>query len=122
MVSHSWQRKLAVTCAVVLVFDLFVPAAAFGPGKLAKSSALNNHAWLHGDISLLLLALPKSFLEGENYAFTELERLQIYFGNWLRDYSQIIDVKLLSLGIPESLLRAVVGAEVPVWEGARQQG
>lgn len=61
----------------------------------------------------MLLALPSGFREGENYGFTELERLQVYFGNWLRDYSQIIDIKLLSMGIPESLLRAVVsGAAV----------
>lgn len=108
MLTPSSLRKLAIICAIVFVFDLFVPAAAFGPGKIASGTILHNHAWLHGDISMLLLALPVSFKDGENYGFTELERLQVYYGNWLRDYSQIIDIKLLSLGIPESLLRAVV--------------
>ena len=36
-----------------------------------------------------------------------LDMKRVYFGNWLRDYSQIMDVKPLK-SVPEEVLRAIV--------------
>lgn len=59
---------------------LISPTYCFGAGHVPNDSPLKGHVFRHGDISTLITALPASFLTG--YAFTEHERLQIYFGNW----------------------------------------
>lgn len=87
---------------------LATPAAAFGAGDIPSDEGLNGHVWRHGDIATaVLLVLPISF--ETKYKFTKLETMTVYFGNWLRDYSQVVDVSLLKTGVSESLLRAVVG-------------
>lgn len=65
---------------VLIIYLLVSPANAFGAGHVPADSPLAGHVFRHGDISTLITALPVSFLTG--YAFTEHERLQIYFGNW----------------------------------------
>ncbi|KAE9370101.1 heterokaryon incompatibility Het-C [Stipitochalara longipes BDJ] len=84
---------------------LIGPVSAFGAGDVPNDSNLDGHVWRHGDIANLLLKLPISFVT--NYAFTKLELKQVYFGNWLRDYSQLIDTKLLSY-LPEPVLRTII--------------
>ena len=48
---------------------------------------------------------------------TKLELNQVYFGNWLRDYSQLIDIRPLSV-LPEPLLRAIVSPLPDIYGGA----
>ncbi|KAH8738405.1 heterokaryon incompatibility Het-C [Ilyonectria robusta] len=91
---------------VLLVSLLFVgKASAFGAGEVAGTSDFNGFVWRHGDIVEVLRYLPASFIT--HYRFTLLERRQIYFGNWLRDFSQVIDTTCLE-NLPEPALRAIV--------------
>ncbi|KAJ3455964.1 hypothetical protein MRS44_017446 [Fusarium solani] len=91
---------------VVLVCLLFAGrASAFGAGEVAGASEFNGYVWRHGDIVEALRYLPASFVT--HYRFSTLERRQIYFGNWLRDFSQIIDTTGLE-NVPEPVLRAIV--------------
>ncbi|KAF3014260.1 hypothetical protein E8E14_010758 [Neopestalotiopsis sp. 37M] len=89
----------------VAVLVLATPAAAFGAGEVPPSSDFKGYVWRHGDITEVLKFLPASFLT--HYRFTQLQRKQIYFGNWLRDFSQVIDTTCLE-NIPEPILRAIV--------------
>jgi hypothetical protein len=81
------------------------PAFAFGAGEVPDSSPWDGYVWRHGDIEKILTVLPVSF--GTKYAFTKMQARQVYFGNWLRDYSQLLDTMLLSK-VHESILRGVV--------------
>ncbi|KAF7547250.1 hypothetical protein G7Z17_g7865 [Cylindrodendrum hubeiense] len=91
---------------ILLVCLLFVGrASAFGAGEVAGTSDFNGYVWRHGDIVEVLRYLPASFIT--HYRFTALERRQIYFGNWLRDFSQVIDTTCLE-NVPEPILRAIV--------------
>ncbi|KAM6529234.1 hypothetical protein FALCPG4_007381 [Fusarium falciforme] len=90
----------------VLVCLLFAGrASAFGAGEVAGASEFNGYVWRHGDIVEALRYIPASFVT--HYRFSTLERRQIYFGNWLRDFSQIIDTTGLE-NVPEPVLRAIV--------------
>jgi hypothetical protein len=91
---------------LLLLFAVFVnSASAFGAGSLPDDSNFKEFVWRHGDISEVLRYLPSSFLTG--VSFTKLQRRQIYFGNWLRDFSQVVDTVCLE-NIPEPVLRAIV--------------
>ncbi|KAI1335030.1 heterokaryon incompatibility Het-C [Xylariaceae sp. FL0016] len=90
---------------ILCIFLLISPASAFGAGEVPAGSEFKGYIWRHGDIGEVLQYLPVSFLT--NYRFTQLERKQIYFGNWLRDFSQVIDTTCLE-NVPEPILRAIV--------------
>ncbi|KAK8063509.1 heterokaryon incompatibility Het-C [Apiospora saccharicola] len=91
---------------VFLICALFAGGAtAFGAGSLPLTSEFNGYVWRHGDITEVLQYLPFSFVT--QHRFTQLQRKQIYFGNWLRDFSQVIDTTCLQ-NIPEPILRAIV--------------
>lgn len=93
-------------CSVCLVF-FCSPVAAFGAGNigaydlhvhpsplistiasLARIEGLN---WRHGDIEDTLLNILLSRAAGGKN-FSKLDVKRVYFGNWLRDYSQAVDV------------------------------
>ena len=81
MANHS---TLLLICLVALVL-LPSPAAAFGAGNIASLSAIEGHNWRHGDIEDMLKAV--AFLRGHKWTSMMIKR--VYFGNWLRDYSQV---------------------------------
>ena len=99
-------------CLLVGVCILIGPVRTFEAGDVPDDSHLDGHVWRHGEIANLLLKLPISFVT--NYAFTKLELTQAYFGNWLRDYSQLIDIKMLSL-LP--VLRAIISPPPGTYDG-----
>ncbi|KAI5289738.1 hypothetical protein KEM54_003300, partial [Ascosphaera aggregata] len=70
------------------------PAHAFGAGNIASISSVSGQKWRHGDIEDTLLTLALARCVGEK-RFTQLDVLRVYFGNWLRDYSQAVDVATL---------------------------
>ena len=82
----------------ITVLLLAHPAEAFGAGYVSRGSHLKATQFRHGDIAL---AVP--------LFATANRRLvkQIYFGNWLRDFSQLLDRSSLSL-VPRPVLRALV--------------
>lgn len=94
---------------LVCILFVFLAAAntvsAFGAGEVPNGSAFKEFVWRHGDIVEVLRFLPISFITRET--FTQLQRRQIYFGNWLRDFSQVVDTTCLE-NIPEPILRAIV--------------
>lgn len=85
------------------------PAHAFGAGNVPENSNLEGWVWKHGDIEDVLALVPVSFLT--RYGFTKLDILRVYFGNWLRDYSQVIEIMPLSK-IKEPTLRVIVRSEL----------
>lgn len=76
---------------IVLVVVLPPFAHAFGAGNIASTSKIEGQNWRHGDIedALLTLFIAKS---AGGKKFSKMDVKRVYFGNWLRDYSQAIDV------------------------------
>ncbi|KAJ6258995.1 LOW QUALITY PROTEIN: hypothetical protein Dda_5890 [Drechslerella dactyloides] len=79
------------------------PAAAFGAGNIASISKIEGRNFRHGDIEDVLKALL--FLKGGKWTSKQIKR--VYFGNWLRDYSQAVDVGTLK-GAPADTIRVLV--------------
>ncbi|CAK1364750.1 hypothetical protein CB0940_08399 [Cercospora beticola] len=94
-----------VAAVALICFCLLTCAHAFGAGEVPEDNEWLGYVWRHGDIGNLLPLLPVSFVS--NYAFTKLQAKQVYFGNWLRDFSQLLDTTCLDK-VHESILRAVV--------------
>lgn len=96
----------SILLLVVLICMVYAqPVSAFGAGEVPSGSDFKGFVWRHGDLAEVLKFLPASFATG--YRFTRLQRKQIYFGNWLRDFSQVIDTTCLE-NVPEPILRAIV--------------
>ncbi|KAI1819748.1 NIMA-interacting protein tinc [Xylaria intraflava] len=75
--------------AILLIFAR--PALAFGAGNIAGISKVEGQNWRHGDIEDTLLTILMARAVGGK-KFNKLMVSRVYFGNWLRDYSQAIDV------------------------------
>ncbi|KAF2868687.1 NIMA-interacting protein tinc [Massariosphaeria phaeospora] len=81
--------SLLLPCLILLVFWAR-PAQAFGAGNIASSAKIEGIKWRHGDIEDTLLTLLMSSRTGKKFSKMDVKR--VYFGNWLRDYSQAVDV------------------------------
>ncbi|KFY96550.1 hypothetical protein V498_02612, partial [Pseudogymnoascus sp. VKM F-4517 (FW-2822)] len=81
--------NLAIAVALLVLFAR--PAHAFGAGNIASTSVIEGTNWRHGDIEDTLLLLAMSRAAGGK-KFDKMSVSRVYFGNWLRDYSQAIDV------------------------------
>jgi len=57
----------------------------------ASLARIEGQNWRHGDIEDTLLNLLMSHAAGGK-KFGKLDVKRVYFGNWLRDYSQAVDV------------------------------
>lgn len=104
MSSNLTSFSSVLACCIIL-FLFCKPAHAFGAGNIPKGSNLDEWVWKHGDIGDVLALVPVSFLTRRG--FTKLDILRVYFGNWLRDYSQVIEIMPLSK-IKEPTLRVIV--------------
>ncbi|KAI1091564.1 Het-C-domain-containing protein [Rostrohypoxylon terebratum] len=76
---------------LVFLFAFARPALAFGAGNIAGISKVEGQNWRHGDIEDTLLTIMMARAAGGK-KFDKLMVSRVYFGNWLRDYSQAIDV------------------------------
>jgi hypothetical protein len=86
------SNSLIACLLVVLTLALLpTPAAAFGAGNVPSISKIENKAFLHGDVEDFLKTI--AFLKGKKWTSLLIKR--VYFGNWLRDYSQALDVGTL---------------------------
>jgi hypothetical protein len=87
-------------CLILLVFWAR-PTAAFGAGNIASLSAVEGQNWRHGDIEDTLLTLLISSQTGKKFSKMDVKR--VYFGNWLRDYSQAVDVGTVKMVSAEAI-------------------
>ncbi|KAI8817208.1 heterokaryon incompatibility protein Het-C-domain-containing protein [Fimicolochytrium jonesii] len=100
-----WMRTLV---ALLLATSC---VSAFDAGNVPPASALEGKAFRHGDIEDTLRDLrrrPKKHFWNFEEKFNSLDTERVYFGNWLRDYSQVIDVGTLSRHLPREALTLVV--------------
>ncbi|KAH8696627.1 HET-C domain protein HetC [Talaromyces proteolyticus] len=87
------SKGISPTLLFLLVLLVLLPAKAnaFGAGNIASISTVEGKNWRHGDIEDTIKAL--AFIKGHKWTSTMIKR--VYFGNWLRDYSQAMDVGTL---------------------------
>ncbi|CAK7567194.1 MAG: hypothetical protein SEPTF4163_005156 [Sporothrix epigloea] len=97
--------KLGSVLLLVFVFLAFMPspAAAFGAGNIPSIAQVEGVNWRHGDIEDMLKTL--AFIHGKKWTTMLVQRT--YFGNWLRDYSQAVDVGSLK-GVNAATIRILV--------------
>ncbi|KIY02468.1 uncharacterized protein Z520_02607 [Fonsecaea multimorphosa CBS 102226] len=84
------SSQIILLCAVGIVL-LARPAHAFGAGNIGSTSKIEGQNWRHGDLEDTLLTIVASRAMGGK-KFSKLDVKRVYFGNWLRDYSQAVDV------------------------------
>lgn len=101
--SNMARHITLLLVVVVAVAFLASPVAAFGAGNIASISKIEGHNWRHGDIEDLLKTV--AFLRGHKWTSMMIKRA--YFGNWLRDYSQAVDVGTLK-GVQADTIRVLV--------------
>ncbi|RSH77731.1 uncharacterized protein EHS24_002789 [Apiotrichum porosum] len=107
------MARSALFFIVVAVVALsFAPKAyAFGAGNIPSYSYLEDKAFRHGDIEDILANMAKAasggFL-GRSVKFTGLDVKRTYFGNWLRDYSQAVDVGALKKAPLQTIINVVM--------------
>ncbi|KAI2604007.1 Het-C-domain-containing protein [Hypoxylon fragiforme] len=103
-------RPFPVLLGLVFLFAFARPALAFGAGNIAGISKVEGQNWRHGDIEDTLLTLVMARAVGGK-KFNKLMVSRVYFGNWLRDYSQAIDVGTVKAVSAEAirLLLCVLG-------------
>ena len=80
------NTKLLVLLGCIVLLCLVTPSHAFGAGNIASISKIEGHNWRHGDIEDMLEKV--AFLKGHKWTSMMIKR--VYFGNWLRDYSQAV--------------------------------
>ncbi|KIM47583.1 hypothetical protein M413DRAFT_203701 [Hebeloma cylindrosporum] len=112
----------------ILVVLLPVETYAFGAGDIPDFAYLNDKAFRHGDIESILETLVKSAggaaIGGSAHGilgfassvikhvsggskFSKSDIKKVYFGNWLRDYSQAMDIAGLSKLSADTLVLVV---------------
>jgi hypothetical protein len=80
----SSQHVLFIAIAILVLLP--AGADAFGAGNIASISKIEGKNWRHGDIEDMLATV--ACLKGHKWKSNMIKR--VYFGNWLRDYSQVI--------------------------------
>ncbi|KAK6340375.1 hypothetical protein TWF730_002135 [Orbilia blumenaviensis] len=93
---------ISYVLTIILFLTFTTGASAFGAGTTSSDDC----KWRHGDIENALLGLMLARTAGGT-AFTRMDVKRVYFGNWLRDYSQIMDVAFLKVVGP-NVLRTLV--------------
>ncbi|KAF5352439.1 hypothetical protein D9756_005841 [Leucocoprinus leucothites] len=109
---------------IATVFLVLSPtgALAFGAGDIPDFAYLNDKAFRHGDIEGILenlvknaggaalgggglLGFASSVISAASggLKFSKMDVKRVYFGNWLRDYSQAMDIAGLSKLAPDSI-------------------
>ncbi|KAK0457999.1 heterokaryon incompatibility protein HET-C [Desarmillaria tabescens] len=88
---------------LVFLFAVCLPGNgvyAFGAGNIPSFAYMEGKAFRHGDIEDALAELVKkgaggfalASIIGKGSKFGGLDIKRVYFGNWLRDYSQAVDI------------------------------
>ncbi|EAU92260.1 heterokaryon incompatibility protein HET-C [Coprinopsis cinerea okayama7 len=123
----AFTPSLTTTFLIVATVCILLPRAhAFGAGDIPDFAYLNDKAFRHGDIESVLENLAKTAgraaIGGGNLLafassvvsaatgprkFNKNDIKKVYFGNWLRDYSQCMDIAGLSKLSAETLVLVV---------------
>src|SRR5690554_130520 len=91
MPSMSGPSPLFLLLTFTLILTFATPTLAFGAGNIASIAKIEGHNFRHGDIEDTLKTI--AFLKGAKWTSSLIRR--VYFGNWLRDYSQALDTATL---------------------------
>ncbi|KAF3051472.1 hypothetical protein E8E11_010810 [Didymella keratinophila] len=86
------SAKYLLLVAIAILVLLPAKADAFGAGNIASISKIEGKNWRHGDIEDMLATV--ACIKGHKWKSMMIKR--VYFGNWLRDYSQAVDTATLS--------------------------
>ncbi|KAL9067895.1 MAG: hypothetical protein Q9157_006674 [Trypethelium eluteriae] len=97
------SSKVYLLCLLLFVLIFASPVTAFGAGNIASISRVEGQNWRHGDIEDMLETV--ACLRGHKWTSMMIKR--VYFGNWLRDYSQAIDVGTLK-GVQADTIRILI--------------
>ena len=95
--------KLPLLLLLLVVLLYATPTHAFGAGNIASLSKIEGKNWRHGDIEDMLKTV--AFIRHHKWSSMMIKR--VYFGNWLRDYSQAVDVGTLK-GVQAGTIRVLV--------------
>lgn len=100
--------KLPILASLSGLAGLFTTAHAFGAGNIPSDSSIEGKNFRHGDIEDVLAGIVISHRGGKARKFDGLDIKRVYFGNWLRDFSQAVDVGTLSMGLNADTVRAII--------------
>ena len=119
MANRPFSMGSVVLVSLLLLALLPLPAAAFGAGNIPSIAQIEGLNFRHGgeipteldslsltqvaDIEDMLKTI--AFIKGHKWTSMMLKR--VYFGNWLRDYSQAVDVGSLK-GVNAPTIRILV--------------
>jgi hypothetical protein len=101
MIRSAFQPSLLIPCLLLLIL-LAKPTQAFGAGNIASTARIENSRFRHGDLEDTLLTLFLAKCAGGK-KFSKMDVKHVYFGNWLRDYSQAIDVGSVKMVSAEAI-------------------
>ncbi|ODQ67333.1 heterokaryon incompatibility Het-C, partial [Nadsonia fulvescens var. elongata DSM 6958] len=114
MSTRSTGTFPVVLCVSILFLCFAKGTHAFGAGNIPSLSTLEGKNFRHGDIedtlaNIIYTASGGIFskLKGGK-KFDKYSIKRTYFGNWLRDYSQAVDVGTLSKGIKLDTIRILL--------------
>jgi len=133
MSASTFKTNLLYAAVVVGLLSCLPSVSAFGSGNIPDAAFLKGKAWRHGDIEDSLEGLVKVAGQGGGAIvgaiasalmgaasgkigsgskggkkFTALDVKRIYFGNWLRDLSQVCDIAGFKAMTPESLVICIM--------------
>ncbi|KAN0098523.1 heterokaryon incompatibility Het-C [Hyaloscypha variabilis] len=103
MANRPFSMWSVVLVSLLLLALLPLPAAAFGAGNIPSIAQIEGLNFRHGDIEDMLKTI--AFIKGHKWTTMMVKR--VYFGNWLRDYSQAVDVGSLK-GVSAPTIRILV--------------
>lgn len=101
------SNRIPLLCVLFVVFAFCLSGNgvyAFGAGNIPSFAYMEGRAFRHGDIEDTLSELLKKGATGgfglaalisKGTKFGGLDVKRVYFGNWLRDYSQAVDIGTL---------------------------
>ena len=87
----AFSQSTYLLVLFIVILCMTSPAAAFGAGNIASIAKIEGQNFRHGDIEDMLAAV--AHLKGHKWSSMMIKR--VYFGNWLRDYSQALDTATL---------------------------
>ncbi|KAG8836076.1 hypothetical protein FRC17_010009 [Serendipita sp. 399] len=111
-----------ILLAILCLFALLPSVSAFGAGEIPDFAFLADKAFRHLDIENILTNIVRwkgsksggssligaavNFIAsgGAEKTFTKADVQRVYFGNWLRDYSQAMDIAGLSNATAETII------------------